>query len=522
MSQRVQQKDSKLSPLMSSFLWLLRDMDLTIGSTPPTEWLLQKLKAPQCKEIAHALTSSFSSIECIFLPRPAMENEVLQDIIQRRDQLSPHFNDQLEQAKNTLLSKTEPKQCKDGPFTGFSLASLIKKCVDHINGQSQLPNLEAAWKAAVDVELQQYAQKLVPEYEKEMFLTLRQLLPIEEGLPDSTDTTTLMGIHNQFMVKTISALEKKLASLVYIKDVRDEIWKTIQCDFVSRIIEKDANGKIIGGRLTTFLHENKKLSSELCLKTYTRFYDQIVASKLRNSIAEGIPYDITRDVQQFEEQYNKVACGPAKEEVFNTKRQECAVEENKLMQIPGHIEDLQVIGISSDRIKLTWKKPSINSTAARAYEVYIVEEQGDPVLVETTTNCYVLIKNLKSNKLYKFVVRAKNEHFSGNYVTHASAKTSMNAISRVAVGVGTFIAFTVGSPIVFPSIFTAGTIASIRSDIQEQQYKTAAAKSVALTLLPLALPIGAFGTSLVAPVIASDAFSQSGPKGDVSEDAPTC
>ena len=497
-------------------------MDLTIGSTPPTEWLLKKLKAPQCKEIADALTSSFSSIECIFLPRPAMENKVLQDIIQRRDQLSPYFNSQLEQAKNTLLSKIEPKQCKDGPFTGFSLASLIKKCVDDINGQSQLPNLEVTWKAAVDVELQQYAQKLVPEYEKEMSLILRQLLPIEEGSPDSTDTTTLMGIHNQFLVKSISALENKLASLVYIKDVRDEIWKTIQCDFISQIIEKDANGKITGGRLKTFLHENKKLSSELCLKAYTRFYDQIVASRLRNSIAEGIPYDITRDIQQFEEQYNKVACGPAKKEVFNTKRQECVVEENKLMQIPGHIEDLQVIGISSDRIKLTWQKPSINSTAAHAYEVYMVEEQGDPVLVKTTTNCYMLIKHLKSNKLYKFVVRARNEHFSGNYVTHASAKTSMNAISRVAVGVGTFITFTVGSPIVFPSIFTAGTIASIRSDIQEHRYKTAAAKSAALTLLPLALPIGALGTSLVAPVIASDAFSQSGPKGDVSEDAPTC
>ena len=496
-------------------------MDLTIGSISPTEWLLRKLQAPRCKEITDALTSSFSSIECIFLPLPAMRSDVLQDIIQRRDQLSPQFNNQLEQAKKTLLSTIRPKKCKDGLFTGFSLASLIKQCVADINGQSQLPNLEATWKAAVDVELQQYAKKLVAEYENEMSLTLKQLLPIEEGLANSTDTNTLMGIHNQFMMKKISALENKLASLVPIKDVRDNFWKTIQGDFVSRIIEKETSGKITGGILATFLHENQNLSSELCLKTYARFYDQIVAPRLRGSIAEGIPYDITGDIQQFEEQYNKVACGPAKVEIFSTKRQECMVEENKLMQIPGPIEDLQMIGIGSDCIKLMWQKPSVNTTAAHAYEVYMVEEQGNLVLVETTTNCYVLIKRLKSNQFYTFVVRAKNEHFCGNHVSHASAKTAMNTISRTAIGVGTFFAFTVGSPVVFPSMYTAGTIASIRSDVREQRHGTAAVKSAALTLLPLVLPLGVFGTTVVAPVIASDAFFQSGPKGDISEDAPT-
>ena len=126
-----------------------------------------------------------------------MTSEILQDIIHRKDQLSLQFNDQVEKARNSLLSKIEPKQCKGVSFTGYSLASLITKCVADINGQSYVPCLEATWKAAVDVEVQQYALKLVAEYEKEMSFTLKQLLPIEEGLPDSTDTTTLMGIHNQ-------------------------------------------------------------------------------------------------------------------------------------------------------------------------------------------------------------------------------------------------------------------------------------------------------------------------------------
>lgn len=522
MSQCVQQKASKCPSLTSSFLWLLRDMDLTIGSISPTEWLLKKLQAPRCKEIINALTSSFSSIECIFLPRPSMKSDVLQDIVQRRDELSPQFNDQLERSKNALFSKIQPKKCKDGLFTGFSLASLLKRCVADINSsQSQLPNLEATWKTAVDVELQLYANNIVADYEKEMSLALKEVLPMEEGLADSSDTTTLMGIHNQFITRKVSALENKLLSLVPIKDVRDDFWKTIYADFISRIVEKEADGKIVGGVLATFLHENRRLSSELCLKTYATFYDQIVASRLRGYIAEGIPYDITEDIQRFKEQYNKVACGPAKAEVFSTKRQECMAEENKLLQIPGPIEDLQIIGIGSDCIKLMWQKPSINTTAAHAFEVYMVEEQGNLVLIDTTTNCYMLIKHLKSNQPYTFVVRAKNDHFCGNHVSHALARTSMNAISRTAFGVGTFFAFAVGSPVVFPTILTAGTIASIRSDINEQRYGTAVAKSASLTLLPLMLPLGAFATTMVAPIIASDAYSESGPKGDTSEDAPT-
>ena len=519
MSKRIQHRDSDFHQLMPHFLWLLRDVDLTIGSSSPTEWLLRKLQVPRCKEITEALTNSFSSIECIFLPPPAATSEILQDIIQRKDQLSPQFTDQLEKAKNTLLSKIEPKRCKEVSFTGYSLASLITECVADINGQSYIPCLEATWKAAVDVEVQQYGQRFVTEYEKEMSFTLKQLLPIEEGLPDSTDSSTLMGIHNQFMAKNLSLLDQKLKSLVPLKDVFDDFWTTAKHNFISKIVEKDASGEITGGKLSKFLFENHKLSGELCSKTYDAFYDQIVGSKLRNSIAEGIPYDIAADVRQFEEQYYKIASGPAKAEVYSMKRLECEVEEKQLVEIPGHIEDLQIIGISSDRIKLKWHTPSVNPAAAHSYEVYMVEEQGNFVLIKTTENCYALIKHLKSNKHYTFVVRARNERFWGNHISHMSAKTTLNNIARSAVGVGTFLAFTVGSPVAFPSIFTAGTVTSIRSDIREQRYGSAAAKGAVLTLMPLTLPIGVLGTSIIAPVIAIDAFSQHASKGDVSEHA---
>ena len=66
------------------------------------------------------------------------------------------------------------------------------------------------------------------------------------------------------------------------------------------------------------------------------------------------------------------------------------------------------------------------------------------------------------------------------------------------------MALTVGSPIVFPIVFTIGTISSIRDDVHEHKYGAAVLKGAALTLTPAVLPIGALGTIGTAPVIAID------------------
>ena len=520
MSKHVQRASSDSQPQIASFLWLLRDMDLHIGSSSPTEWLLRKLQAPRCKDIYEALTNTFSAVDCAFLPPPAVENEVLQNIFQRKDDLTPHFNNQMEKLKSKILSAIEPKQCEGGPFTGFSMASLIETCVVEINHRAAVPALEATWKVAIELQLQQFASELATDYEKEMASALKNLFPLEEGLPDSSDTSTLMGIHNDLLQKKCSALKSKLLSLVPMKDVCCSFWQVIRDKFISTVVESDCNGQVKGGKLLTFVHENYKVSSELCTKTYTMFYDQIVASKLRCAIAEGIPYDIAPDVATFEEKYNRIAHGPAKSEVFSSSRIKSEIEECKLKLIPGHIEELRVIGISSDCVKLTWCKPSINPTAAHGYEVYMTDEDGSLLLIETTNQCHALLKNLKSNKQYTFVVRAKNNHFLGSYVSHVSAKTTLHNVARSAVGIGTLFAFTVGSPVVFPTIFSIGTLSSIRDDVREKKYGSAAAKGAGLVLLPLALPIGVLGTIFVAPAVAIDSFMDNGPVGDLSTSAP--
>ena len=515
MSKHIKKTQSEYQPQMPKFLWLLRDMDLSLGSTSPTEWLLRKLQTPRVKEISEALTNSFSGIECAFLPPPALENQVLQDIIQRKDQLSLHFNKRVEEAKSKILSAIEPKHCADAPSTSFLMASLIEKCVAEINHQMNIPVIEAKWKVAIELQLQQFASELAAEYEKEMASVLSNLLPIEEGSPDSSDTATLMGIHNEILKKKCSLLESKLAGLVPTKDILNIFWKVVRQEFVGKIVEKDSNGQVKGGKLLIFLHKNYQMSNELCLKTYTTFYDQIVASKLRCAIAEGIPYDIAPDIAEFEEKYNRIASGPAKAKVYTSSRIESEIDEHKLKLIPGHIEDLKVIGLSNDRIKLTWSKPAINSSAAHEYEVYMTKEDGSLLLIETTRNCHALINNLRSNKQYTFVVRAKNDQFLGSYVSHVSAKTTLNAVTRSAIGIGTFLALTIGSPIVFPTMFSIGTISSIRDDIREKKYGLASAKGAALALMPLALPVGVLGTIGIAPFIAADILIHQ-PVGDLS------
>lgn len=516
MSKHIQKIRSECQPQMANFLWLLRDMDLNLGTTSPTEWLLQKLQAPRCKEISEGLTNSFSRIECAFLPPPAVENELLQDIIQRKDQLTPHFNTHVEETKVQILSAIESKLCAGAPVSAFSMTSLIEKCVSEINHQMNIPVLDAKWKIAIEMQLQEYASKLAAEYEKDMASKVRNLLPIEEGSLKSSDKVTLMGIHNEILEKKCSMLESKLASLVPTKDIHNIFWKIVQQEFVSKIVEKDSNGQVNGGKLLMFLHENYQISSEACSKTYTKFYDQIVASKLRFAIAEGIPYDIAPDVAEFEEKYNRIACGPAKAKVFTDSRILSEIDEHQLKLIPGHIEDLKVIGINNNRIKLTWSRPLVNPSAAHSYEVYITKEDGSLILVETTKNCYALIQNLESNKQYTFVVRAKNDQFSGSYVSHVAAKTTLTSVARSAVGIGTFLALTIGSPVVFPAMFSIGTIFSIRNDIREKRIGSAAAKGLGLALMPLALPVGVLGTMVAAPCIAIDAFESHGPVGDLS------
>ena len=512
MSKHFQRKGSQYQPKMPKFLWLLRDMDLSTGSGSPTEWLLRKLQVPRCKDIFEALTSSFSSIECTFLPPPALEKEVLHDIIQRKHQLTPHFNEELMKTENKILSIVEPKRCECGPFTGFSLASLIEECVAQVNHQSDVPALDTTWKVATELQLQQFTTKLVDEYEEEMKFAVNDLLPIEEF--------SLSKIHNQIVKRKCCLLENKLAILVPVVDIRHVFSEKARHEFLGRIVERDPNGQINGGRLAPFLHQNFRLSKELCTKTYDRFYDRFVASKLQLAFAEGIPHDITQDVALFEEQYRRVACGPAKDEVFIKSRVKSLEEEQKLKQIPGHIENLEVIGIAKDRIKLYWEKPVVNPEAAHTYEIYTIEKDASLRLIETTDECYALITNLKSNKQYTFVVRAKNELFLGHHVSLVSVKTTLSTIARSAIGVGTILGFTVGAPVVCPTLLTLAGIALIREGIHKKNSSTVKGGAAVIAASPVLVPLSIVFSPILGPAIAYAATKVTGPEGDISAEQP--
>ena len=60
-------------------------------------------------------------------------------------------------------------------------------------------------------------------------------------------TTTLMGVQNQVMEKKTLLLESKLVSLVPVKDICDGFRKCALHDFISRIVERDSSGKVMGG-----------------------------------------------------------------------------------------------------------------------------------------------------------------------------------------------------------------------------------------------------------------------------------
>ena len=159
-------------------------------------------------------------------------------------------------------------------------------------------------------------------------------------------------------------------------------------------------------------------------------------------------------------------------------------------------------------------KPTVNPAAAHSYEVFTVKEDNSSLLIEATNECHALIKNLKSNHRYTFVIKARNEEFVGNYVSHISIKTTLTTVARSAVGIGTLLACTVGSPAIIPTILI-NAILSIRDKVHRQRYGEAVGYGALLATVPLTIPISVVGGIHAAPFIAITAFETTAPEGDL-------
>ena len=172
------------------FLWLLRDVHLAITDKEgkkitPTEFLHTRILASESgepTELGSSLCSLFPSLECCTLPVPSIKKEVIRNIVEQEDKLKPAFNTAVNELIQQILQQVAPKKAIDGVslVNGSTFAALACGYVEAINTPGTLPNLEQGWQAVIRLQIKEYTDKLVREYEREMEESLKGILPLKE------------------------------------------------------------------------------------------------------------------------------------------------------------------------------------------------------------------------------------------------------------------------------------------------------------------------------------------------------
>ena len=93
---------STLSRHFPDFIWLLRDVMLQLPAAEdgqklsPTDYIIQQVfkhdtgtVVSEADKVAVAIMTNFSSIECVMIPSPSVDPEVIQNIASRQQDLNP-------------------------------------------------------------------------------------------------------------------------------------------------------------------------------------------------------------------------------------------------------------------------------------------------------------------------------------------------------------------------------------------------------------------------------------------------
>ena len=406
------------------FLWLLRDVTLAMTNRqgekiPPTEFLHTRVLASESGHLTalgRFLCSLFPSLECHSLPMPSINPKVTRNIVELQAKLKPAFNTAIEQLIHQILQQVAPKKAIDGVSTvnGSALAALARGYVDAINTPGAIPDLEQGWMAVVKLQLKEHTEKLVVEYEREMEESLRGNLPMEER--------NIMRIHEITLNKMKRSLEQESFHInplnsspedvePLLKELENAI---VKWDKEEELVDDIKERKIIGGVLFQFVTRNFSESKRHCEELFNALVkDSKFNESCNEAIQNSIIFDISGIILSISEAYNKKAIGPAAKDVLEKGHKGLNEMSKILKKVPGVPQEVGIIGIGPDRIKLSWKPPKHNPKAAEKY--IVSKRKGDEGMweeIKTTKKTKFLIVGLKSDHKYQFNVRATNSLLS--------------------------------------------------------------------------------------------------------------
>lgn len=507
---------------LPDFLWLLRDVDSIPASEDgqklsPTDFMQQILRRNKsCKDILQY----FRSHHCLYLPPPSSDSMVLSDITSNLENLSVQFNQVLEEAVKHVLCKVKVKIGCSGSIKcdGSMLACLIEQHFMLINKQdSGIPTFQVSWLMAVEVRFRRIAESIVNEYDVDMRGQLKGKLPIREGLSGETGET-LLNNHLQVFAKKRLKFQEEIALLqsqsFHEKLGYLELSLIEDFDYDIADLDRSVNpNRVTGGRLFKFIQENIKSSEDFCSLLYNEKYSKIVGIKLQNHLSTQMPGTIDQELSVFCSEYFDGAVGPAIDSVYRLLRAKCSELESDLKLIPGPVEELEVVGVDADRVKLRWKPPEINLSSVVEYEILIKSKGKDWEVISTRKGCSVLVIGLQCSKWYCLSVRAKSKKYKGNKVQFVRVRTLMSKTMQNTVHASAVVA----SPIVYPCMVAYAASGHISRGIQTKSPVDVLMGGLMLSMVPATAIIGL--TPVAGQLASSDTYKKEiGDRlGDLSE-----
>ena len=310
----------------------------------------------------------------------------------------------------------------DGP----ALAALARGYVDAINIPGALPDLEQGWMAVIKLQLKEHSDKLEAEYEREMEASLRGNLPMEES--------NLTRLHQQTLNRKRESLQRETRRLDPLSIICGDS-ESVLSRLEQAIVQRSAEGKVVGGVLFQFTTQNYSTSKQQCEELLRELVKSSeIHKKCNTAFMESQPLDIRAEIQEIDGAYSSQAVGPAACEVLEKGHVELNALGDSLKKIPGPPQSVKPIGTGSDRLKLGWLPPVQNPGAVESYIVWKKEEGNAWEKVRETKRTRTLITGLKSNTSYEFRVIASNDLIKSIEATkHSLTSKTKAAIAAEAV-----------------------------------------------------------------------------------------
>ena len=337
------------------FLWLLRDVTLQPADrngklVTPVEYLFNEV-LDDTHETARALKGCFHSLDCLTLPPPTVDEDVLQHIELHEDQLSQKFVSRVTDLLKSLRDKVHIKSgfgSSEG-IDGPTLVLLIAKYLEAVNDPNAVPCLDSTWEAVTGIRLKAITNQLLKGYESDMDRQVLNYLPMEE----TSGEKALMSIHETTLKEKVTALldAAKYLSPKLTVDSRATWEKELQDQFTTQIIVEEVDTStgtkcVVGGILHSYLKRNYDMSLEYCAVKFNSLYQQIrqkIDSELSSHEKDGVKRqvpptytynDYQDDKKTLQKEYFAAALGPAKHEVWRNKMEETKHDEWLIAKLP--------------------------------------------------------------------------------------------------------------------------------------------------------------------------------------------